>query len=341
MTIEPIYSERDYLAPTVYKRSGVLLTSSWNYYNSLADAVNKYWFLNQRGSTNPAPVGYVTFTPDTSAQTFGINCDFYIFLDNKWQLTTYKYLRGLSTYPPMVFRFTTREGNGPYYAIFDPKTFALSATAVDSVSSEKLAALDGFYREVQLMKYRYNSLAGFLNTLAQKPLTPTEQTIFNQGVLKLQNMGSQMQTLKGIEISFTTSGAVLNGFGGRVGIIPFLIIAIVAILAAATAWTITSIIDMQQRTKQINDTYELNKWVATKKAEIAAQVNSGALTQPQAQEIYSTLDGATASANKIAANASSSTGIFGEVTGLVKWGLLGYVVIMGMGLLKHNKTVPA
>lgn len=340
MTVEPTFSERDYLAPTVYKKSGVLLSSSWNYYNSLADAVNKYWYLNNRGSTNPAPVGSVTFLPDTTAQTMGINCDFYIFQDNKWQLTTYKYLRGLASYPPMVFRFITREGNGPYYAIFDPKTFGLSATAIDSVSSEKLTALDGFYREVQLMKYRYNSLAGFLNTLAQKPLTPTEQTIFNQGVLKLQNMGAQMQTLKGIEISFTTSGAVLNGFG-RVGIIPFVIIAIVAILAAATAWTITAIIDMQQRTKQINDTYELNKWVAQKKTEIAAQVNSGTMTPQQAQEVYKTLDSATDSANKIAANASSSTGIFGEVTGLVKWGLLGYVVVMGMGLLKKNKTATA
>ncbi len=337
MTIEPVYSERDYLAPTVFKKSGIVLTASWNYYNTLGDAINKYWYLNHKGTANPSPVGYITFTPDTAPQTAGINVDFYIFLDNKWQLTNYKYLRSLLSYPPMVFRMYTRDGNGPYYAIFDPKTFGISATSIESVSSEKLAALDGLYRETQLMKYRYNSLAGFLNTLAQKPLTAKEQQIFNEGVLKLQNFANQMTTIKGVEISFTANGAVLNGYSA-IGLVPFVIIAIVAILAAATAWTITEILNQQQRTKQINDANELNKWVAQKKQEIAAQVNSGALTQPQAQAIYNTLDDATASANKIATNASQNTGLFGELTGLVKWGLLGYVVIMGFGLLKNKKT---
>ncbi len=330
MTIEPIYSERDYLAPTVYKKSGIVLTASWNIYNSLADAVNKYWYLNGKGSVNPSPSGYVTFTPDSAAQTMGINVDFYIYQDNKWQLSSYKYLRSVVSYPPIVFRMYTRDGNGPYYAIFDSKTFGMSATSIDSVSPDKLAALDGFYRETQLMKYRYNSLAGFLNTLAQKPLTQKEQQIFNEGMLKLQNFQAQLSSVKGIEISYTANGAVI-------GLIPFLIIAIIAIVAAATAWTITSIIDMQQRTKQINDTYELNKWVTAKKQEIAQQVTAGQITPAQASDINKTLDSAATAANKIANNASSSTGIFGEVTGLVKWGLLGYVVVMGMQLYK-NKT---
>lgn len=312
-------SERDYLAPTVYRKKGVAITQ-YNYYKSASDAIKKYWYLQGKTTTNPTPVGQVKFTSSTDAQTMGINVDFYALTGDKWQLTSYKYLRSALTTPPIVFRFYTTDGNGPYYAIYDAKNMGMSATAISAVPADKLAALDAFQRETRLMQYRYNSLAGFLNTLAKKQLNAKEQQIFNEGILKLQSMQAQMSSIKGIEISFTDKGAV-------VGFIPILIIAAIAILAAATAWTIVTINEQKEATKRINDSYELNKWIAAKKQEIAAAATAGTITQQQATEINKTLDGAAAAANTIAENASEqSAGFFGSATSFLKWGLLGYIV---------------
>jgi hypothetical protein len=339
MIVDPrIFSERDYLAPTVFKKSGVGVSSLWNYYGTVNEAIVKWKYLNNiAGGANITPKGGVSFAPGTEAQTMGINVDFYERKSSGyWSPIAYKTLRELSyAYPPLIFRFYTREGNGPYYAIFDKAIFAISATSIDSVSSEKLQALDDLYRETQLLKYRYNSLAGFLNDLGKRQLNPKEQQIFNEGILRLQSMQAQIGSLKGIEISYNAQGVV-----GALGFIPFLIIAIVLIIAAATAWTIVTIEDEKEKTKRINDTYALNQWVVTKKQEIAAQVTSGTLTEAQAADINKTLDGATDTANKVANAASKeSDSIFTQIKDLVKWGVLGFVALESFKLLKPKNTV--
>lgn len=328
MVDEGFYSERDYVAPTVFKKAG-LGASNYNYYGTVNEAIVKYKYLNNiAGGANIAPEGYVSFS-GTGAQTFGINCDFFMLSNGKWVMTTYKYLRAVATLPPIIFRFYTREGAGAFYAIYDKTSFGMSATSIDSVSAEKLNALDGFYREVQLLKYRYNNLAAFANDLSKRTLSQTEQRIFNETVLKLQNMQAQMTTIKGIEISFNSSGVV--------GVIPFLIIAIILIVAAASAWTIISIVEMKEKTKRINDSYDLSQWVATKKQEIAQQVQAGAITPEQASAINKTLDNATDTANQVAANSSKPGGLISELTSLVKWGVLGLIIFEGAKLLKPKQ----
>jgi hypothetical protein len=333
---EGLPSQRDYVAPTVFKKNGIGITTGWNYYGTLGEAIVKWKFLNNKpGGSDVAPEGTINFQPNTSAQTAGINVDFYILQsDGRWYLTNYKYLRGLVSYPSMIYRFYTIDGVGPYWAIFDPARFGIAATSIDSVSPDKLAALDDFYRELALLKYRYNSLAGFMNGLSLQTLSPQEQQIYNEGTLKLQQMAEQMKLIKGIEISFTDKGAV-------VGVLPILlIIAIIAILAAATAWTITEITSMKERTRQINDAFQLNQWVADKKTQLATMVTSGQITQDQATDINHTLDKAQIVANKVADNASKtdSPGLFGEITGLVKWGIIGFVVVEGFKLFKENRN---
>jgi hypothetical protein len=321
-----LYSARGYIAPTVFKKSGIQINAGVNYYDDLVSAVSKYYYLSKQGGVNIAPTGQVNFQPDSSAQTLGINADFYIINNNAWQWASYDYIKGLLYWPPMVFRFYTTDGQGPYYSVFDSSYMGLSATPVDSVSSEQLAALDGLYREKELMKYCYNSLAGFLNTLSQRVLTPTEQQIFNEGNLRLQAMANEMQGLDGMEFTFTATGAI--------GIIPLLIIAIVAILAVVASWTITQIVELQQKTKQINDSYALSEWVANKKEEIAQQVQAGTISQADADNINKNLDSAANAANAIATKAAEkSSSLLGSIGTIIEWSVLGYAAFKFIPLL--------
>lgn len=330
---EVLFSERDYLAPTVYKKAGIGIISGWNYYGTVNEAIVKYKYLNNLpGGANVTPEGSIKFLPDTTAQTLGINVDFYILSGGKWVPATYKYLRGLLTLPPIVFRFYTTQGAGPYYAIYDSASFGMSATSIQSASPEKIAALDSFYREVQLLKYRYNSLAAFLNDLSKRVLTSQEQQIYNEGVLKLQNLQAQINTIKGIEIVYSQNGQI-------VGLPILLIIAVIAILAAATAWTITTIISMKEKTRQINDSYQLQQWVADKKIQVAQLAQAGTISQADANKINGNLDSAAASAEKVAENASKpGTSIFGDIASIVKWGAIGFIAMEGFKAYKTKKT---
>jgi hypothetical protein len=129
-----LYSARGYIAPTVYKKSGIQINAGVNYYSDLLSAVSKYYFLTNQGGVDVDPDGQVTFNPDSSAQTIGINCDFYAYDGTNWNWTSYANLKGGLTSPTMVFRFYTTSGDGPYYALYNTDYMGLSATAIDSVS---------------------------------------------------------------------------------------------------------------------------------------------------------------------------------------------------------------
>jgi hypothetical protein len=260
----------------------------------------------------------------------GINIDFYLPTATSWRLVDYAYMKA-NGLPPAVIRMYTPGGAGPFYSTFNRKYFGLSATKITDYDASKIAALDGFYREVALLKYRYNALVGFLNSLAQKTLSPTEQTIYNQGTLTLQNLNNQISQIKGIEINYTASGAI--------GLPIILIIAALAILSGVASWTIISIASEQEKTKRINDAYNLAQWIAAKKQEIASQVAAGMLSSSAAESIYNTLDAAAAVGNKIATESSkTSTGFLGEVGGLVKWGVVGLVAYGALQLINKNRT---
>jgi hypothetical protein len=323
-----LFSERDYLAPTVFTEPTRFVTN-WNYYSTLDQAIQKHYYLTGQGGKNYSPAGVVYFTNNGKPQTFGINCDFYILKNGEWQLTSYKYLKTISgVWPPVVFRFLSPDGAGIYYSILNVYYFGLSATSIKSVPAAKLEALDSFYREIQITKYRYNALVGFLNTLGKKQLNIVEQQVFNEGMLLLNSMNQQIATVRGIEVGYTQTGAMGNPV--------ILLIALIIILSAATAWTISNVVSEKEKTKRINDAYELNKWIALKKQEIAQQVTAGTISQQTANGINNTLDDAAGTANAIAANAAKNgKGVFGEIGDIVKWGVVGLVAIT---LLRNSKS---
>ncbi len=321
-----LFTERDYVAPTVYTLPTRYI-STWNYYSSLAAAVNKYKYLHKLGGYDVTPVGWTDFANNQKAITFGINCDFYVLKDDQFQLSSYKYLKylGPDNLPPVIFRFLLPSGAGPFYAILDPYYFGLSAQSIASVSADKLAALDDLYRAVDVLKFRYNALVGFLNDMGKRQLNSVEQQIFNEGMLILNSFNQQIATIKGIEVSYSQTGAI--------GLPIILIIIVIAILATATAWTIATIVTEKEKTKQIADSYDMNRWIVDKKKEIAGMVEGGSISQTSANSIYKTLDGAAAVANSVAQKAAENTkGLLDNISDIVKWGVLG---VVGWALISH------
>lgn len=313
------FSQQGYVAPSVYLR-GDRYISNYNYYHSMQGCIDKYNYLAKQGGANTTPAGIRSFVNNQTPQTFGINCDFYVLQAGVWVLASYAWLKsnwGKSSFPPCVFSFISVEGSGMYWAILDRYYFSVSATAIKNFDPAKLSELDLFYREVQVMKYRYNTFVGFLNTLSQRQLNSVEQRIFNEGMLLITTLGNEMKTVRGLNIIYQS--------GGKIGNPVLLIIAIIAVLSAATAWTISSIVQEKERTKRINDAYDLNKWVVAKKVEIAQAVERGDISQQSANGINNTLDGAAALGNKIAESAAKDKTTLGNVAEILKWGAIGYI----------------
>jgi hypothetical protein len=318
------YSSTGYVAPTVFLLKGGSVPG-WRYYSSLTQAAAAY--------IDPDPVtaaGSVYFMANDQPQTFGINVDFYVLVNGKWTFVDYSYMKDHPTADGIIRMFTP-QGDGAFYAVLNRKFFGLSATVVSNYEPAKIAALDTFYREVALLKYRYNALVGFLNSMANRTLTPAEQQIYNSGLLRLQILSNQLNTIDGLDVQYSAAGAVI-------GVLPIiLIIAIIAILAGAASWTITTIQAETEKTKRINDSFELLQFVADQKRQVAEKVAAGSLTQAQANEIYKTLDSAAAAGTKVAETSSQGgKSFFEDLTSLVKWGLLGYGLYIGYNLIKKR-----
>ena len=318
------FTKTGYVAPTVFLRKGGTIPG-WNYYDTIGEAMAAF--------IDPDPVriaGTVYFVSNGLPQTMGINVDFYVIINGKWTPVNFKYILDNPS-AAGVIRFFNTQGAGAFYTIWNNHFFGASATVVSNYSPDKIAALDLFYRNVALMKYRYNSLVGFLNSMALRQLNTREQQIFNEGILKLQNLSNQINTIEGIEIQYSDKGAVI-------GVVPIiLIIAIILILASATAWTVSTVLTEAEKTKRINDSFELNKWIADKKLEVAAAVTAGTISNSQANEIYKTLDAAAAVGNRVAVESTKETdSIFKSIGSLLQWGVIGLGVYYGYKLLKPS-----
>lgn len=323
MIVPPTYSERAYVAPTVFLKAGANMPR-WNFYNSLDTARKQYFYALGLSATQPGSAGAVSFT-GTAAQTFGINVDFYRNVGVAFYPVSYESIK--SNMPQLyVIRFYDTNGAGPYYAVINSKYFGISATVVYPEGEEQKQQLDLFYREVALLKYRYNSLAAFLNQLAKKELNNKEQQIFNEGLLLLQNLSNQIRNIRGIEIYYSQNGTI--------GIAPILLIAIIAILAGATAWSVSEIFAEKEKTKRINDSYDLQKWVAAKKAEVAA---NSAISSSDKQSIYKTLDAAASQAQAVAKASLQDDSFLGNIKSIVKWGVVGLLGYHGLKLLQNSK----
>lgn len=323
------FSQRDYIAPSCYLRADRYI-SNWNYYSTFEDCRDKDLYLRNQGGRNVPAAGNIAFVNNQRAQTLGINVDFWILQGGLWMLTSYKHIRSIiSSMPPCIMRMYTPQGNGPYFSIFNNNYFGLSAAVLTDYDPSKIQALDSFYREVQLAKYRFNEFVGFLNYLAKKPiLTQVEAKIYNQGLTMLQSFQREMLTIKNIDIGWSQ--------GAKIGALPILaIIAIVAVLAGAAGWTVQQIISEKEKTKRINDAYQMNQWVADKKIEVGQLAESGQISSSDAANINKTLDKAAETANNVAVQSTKNEkGLFGEIGDIVKWaavGLVGYMLVKNAG----------
>ena len=327
--------QKGYVAPTVFLLQGKNAGSGWNYYNSLTDAFEKCKYLLRLGGSNIPPAGFVPLKKDGTAQTIGINVDFY-FAVNKDKLVNlgYKARKFANTLSNPVFcilRFYKTDGTGPFYTVYDPRYMGASATPVSSYSADKISAIDRLNREVALVKAKHNVLASYLNALAVKKLTPVEQQIFNEGSLRLQTMRAEIQQINGIEIYYSKDGTI--------GFIVLPLIAWLIVGAAVVGWAVSKIVEQYQKTARLNASYDAQKWVSDQKIKIEREVTKGTLTKDQAAALTNDLDKLNANAQKNAEESAKNVpGMFGDIANVVKWAAIALVAWKGMELLGKSKS---
>ena len=321
-----------FVAPTVFRNGNTPTT--YNYYRTWDKAVARYKELVNGSAQVTRADGSYTF-PGSGPQTLAINVDFYVPLAGKFYPILYE---GMKTNYSEIKNFIARgylpNGAGPFYFIPNNSQFAISATGIQT-TPDKIAELDAWYREMARLKYTYNALAAFLNEMSRRQLSPAEQQIFNEGILRLQNLGAAMRSIKGAEFIYNESG--------RVGIAPILLLAIVAITAGAVAWTVTEIATEREKTRRINESYEITRWLTAKKAEVAAMAEAGQISQEDKRRIFAGIDASLGAAQDVARQtAKPDQGIFDNLANIVKWGvlgLLGYSIIQTIGKKNERAAI--
>lgn len=318
-------SKRGYIAPTFFMLKGKTLPRL-NYYKTLADAFEKLRYTYKvAGSRDITPAGAVTFKADGTAQTAGINVDFYGIINNT-QLVNIPYSIAKNIYSkgyPLLVRFVKPDGTGPYYCYIHPSYFGLSATVVSSYSTDKVRAMDELYREVALLKSKYNTLVTFLNELSKRTLTAKEQQIFNEGMLLKDSMLQQTAQIKGIELYYSRTG---------IGFIQLPVIAWIAITALIVAGTVTSIVQIREKTKRINDAYDVRKWITDRTEAI---LRDKTLSPDEKQKLIETLEQTGVAADKVIQNNSKPDA--GGIMDALKFGIIGLIVIKGMDMVNTKK----
>lgn len=309
-----------FVAPTVF-RTGEN-PRSYNYYNTLAQATARYREVINGQPQTVRPDGSYTMN-EGGKQTLCINVDFWLPFAGRWYPVQYAAMR--ENYRQInwyVARGYLPTGAGPFFFVVNAQNFGIAATVIQSTPAQA-AEMDKFYRELQLLKYTYNSLAAFLNELSKRQLSPQEQQIFNQGVLMLQGMGNEMRGIDGTDYFYNESG--------RVGLAPLLLLAVIAITTGAAAWTITKIATERNKTRRIIESYNATRWLTNKKTEVAAMAQAGTISQADKERIFNNLDNSLAAANAVAKEtAKEERGIFDNLATIAQWGaigLLGYTII--------------
>lgn len=313
---ESNFSQKGFIAPTVFRLAGG--TKGFNYYTTLQQAVLKNKFLQGYSSgVNIKPAGAIQFS-STGAETMGINVDFFLH-DIAKQTTTpvdYKFVKANFRKFLFLFRFIKTDGSGPHYCILDTKNMGISATATDKLSPKKLAALDEMHRQLQIAKSKYNTLAVYLQEQSKKNLNPTEQRIFNQGLLTLNNYERDLRAIKGVDIVFGTNGIVSG-----IGIVPIVLIVIIIASAALAAYSIEKINEVIVKTKALNAAYDLQKFSSNQILEIDKAEKAGLITPEQAERERQNQLAAAAAAQKNITDVTKPTdGIFDKVENILLFG---------------------
>jgi hypothetical protein len=99
--------------------------------------------------------------------------------------------------------------------------------------------------------------------------------------------------------------------------------------------TITQIVELQQKTKQINDSPTSKRMGCNKKEEeLATEVQAGTISQADADNINKNLDSAANAANAIATKAAEkSSSLLGSIGTIIEWSVLGYAAFKFIPLL--------
>ena len=311
-----IYSQRVYVAPTFFKKAGVVLPR-WNYYTSFTDAVISYNFLTGKSTLQPpAAAGAVPFNSN-SAETIGINIDIFLPWMGSWYPCSYKYFREKATNTFAVIRFTKTDGSGPYFAAYSPAYMGVSATVAYPDGPGQQQALDDLYRECALLKYRYNALAAFNNKIRSLPQTPVTVAIAAQAQVKMVQMAAEMGTIQGVQFYYNKDG--------KIGFLPLLLIGAVVIFAGVTGWTVYKIIQEKEKTARINASYDVARWVDEKIIEVNA---SQGMTPQQKAAAIKDLRNTKDAALTVAENSTKENkGLFGNIASIVQWGVIGIITV--------------
>lgn len=331
--------KKGFVAPTIFLQKGKLI-SGWNTYATLQDAFNKIKYLIGDGGADIKPAGSVSFKKDGTAQTIGINVDFYVSI-NKDKVVNLGYAAFKTAYEkfskPIYFicKFYKPDGTGPYFLIFDKRYMAASATTVSSYEKNKVAALDELHRETALLKAQHNVLASFLNKLAAKQLSPLEQQIFNQGMLRLSAMRSEMSALVAngtMEVYYSKDGTI--------GALPVVaLIAWIVVGAGVVGWTVQKIVADSNKVKRMKISYDHQKWAAEQELIIAEAYKNEKITKEDKDRLTASVKQVSQQAGENATTASQpEKSMFGEIGDIVKWGAIGFGIYAVANAIGNSKS---
>lgn len=330
--VEQSWVKLGYVAPTFYRYASASSTS-WAYYATLDEAKKQYEFLlKKQGSVAQKAVGYLSFTANATAQTGGVSVDyFYPFPFYGWVQVPYAALREYWANRPdllVVARFTKTNGSGPYYTVLVSGTMGIAATVIQNISADKLAAYDLFYKELSILKAKYNALVDHLNSLAAMPFNPVVQQSFNEGMLLLNRMQNDMRKIKGVDFTYTQLGQ-LNG----VGALPLVAWVVFAIIATTISWSLKEILTEKERTKQVNAGYDMQKYAQDQRFKIAQAVQAGTISKEDAAKLDAAAQQAAvnaADANKTVLERKDTLQSLGDIAKYAMWLGLGFLAVKAL-----------
>jgi hypothetical protein len=327
-----------YVAPTFYRPANSSLLN-YGYFATLEIAQKQAEFLmGKAGSKQQNAAGLIKFTSQQTAQTAGINVDFYMYIPIiGWMYIPYEFIRTISYKSNFfaVLRFYKTDASGPFYTLIGPEPFRLTATSVGSIAPAKMAAYDALYRELAILKAKHNTLVNYLKDLAALPVTPARQKVLNEGILLLNSMQNQMRSIKGVEWNFTNEGAV-NG----IGVIPLIGYAVFVIIAGIFALSAVAIADRVKSVMIVNSNNDLIKWAVNKKQELAEALKAGKISQAEYNQQVAELNkiiGAAADQNQDIVDKPGALESFGDMAKTGLYALLAVLAFKAFG----NKNKPS
>lgn len=328
--IHQVTDGSSFVAPTIYLLKGVTNVPRWNYYNSKETALKQLYYLSgEKGFTAQTANGSVDFKKDGTAQTLGINVDFYLPVSvlSNVPVNYFGIKEVLKTKLDFfLIRFYKTNGSGPYYAAINKNYFGVSAQVVKA-TGEKLAAIETFYRNLARIKAEYNSLVSSLNMLTAQPFNAKTQETINRLTQRRISMDNEIRQISGINIVTGPSGTISG-----IGIVPILYIVVLAVIGVA-GWTVSTWLNEKAKTQRIVDAYNHQQFIAAEQKQLLADYKAGKIPEAVFINAAKNLGIAMETAKKVAEESSKpDKGLLDGVGNIVMWLAIG---VIGMQALKR------